>query len=355
MKSIVIDVDGTICDAIDRNYQEAVPIQPVIDKINFLYNQGYRIILYSSRGMHSCNGDLSLIIEKNHSTLKSWLENHKVKFHELIFGKPLADWYVDDKSLPVEDFVSAPFYELKGGSGESVRREANRVLKTGKSSKMQYDWYSKVKDHPQISAHIPEIYGFTVDTLYMEYIESSNAQSDPSNFVHIVKFIESLSDLKMNTHCNLAKYCNNILAHVNEDWTRAVCDKIMSLEKELKSHESFCHGDPTLANCLLTADNFYIIDPVYKDDFNSYLIDFSKLRMSLNGFEENLNLHSQHLASEYLSALQQFDEYLSSKGILHLVKLLEIANWIRLHNFRKGEEQEFAYNKSKFLWETYEK
>ena len=116
MKSIVIDVDGTICDAIDRNYQEAVPIQPVIDKINFLYNQGYRIILYSSRGMHSCNGDLSLIIEKNHSTLKSWLEKHKVKFHELIFGKPLADWYVDDKSLPVEDFVSAPFYELKGGS-----------------------------------------------------------------------------------------------------------------------------------------------------------------------------------------------------------------------------------------------
>lgn len=70
MRKIVIDVDGTICRAVDRDYANALPITPVIDKINDLFASGYTIILYSARGMNSCNGNLSLILEKNEKTLR---------------------------------------------------------------------------------------------------------------------------------------------------------------------------------------------------------------------------------------------------------------------------------------------
>ena len=353
MKSIVVDVDGTVCDAINRDYENALPLQPVIDKINILYEQGYKIILYTSRGMNSCHGDISLILEKNEKVLEEWLRKHGVLYHELIFGKPLGDWYVDDKALTVSDFVDMPFYELKGGSGESIRREGNRVIKQGKSSKMQNDWYKVAKRSVYAKNHIPEIYGFTVDTLYMQYIESVNANTDPKRFWDIIRFVESIIGIPEKTNFNLSKYCSNILSHVDEEWTRDLCGAILRKEEDFRKHVSFCHGDPTLANCLISTDSFYVIDPVYKDDFNSYLVDFSKLRMSLNGFEENLNLHTDKLREEYKAALSQFDEYLSGVGILPEVKLLEIANWVRLYNFRKGEEREYAYNKAKTLWKEY--
>ena len=356
MKSIIVDVDGTVCEAINRDYENAVPIQPVIDKINYLYKHGYTITLYTSRGMNSCHGDIARILEKNEGTLKNWLHKNGVLYHKLIFGKPLGDWYVDDRSLSVSDFVKMPFVELKGGSGESVRREGDLVLKTGKSSKMQYDWYKKVNSSGSCAAlHIPEVYGFTVDTVYMKYVSGIPANQTPENFSSIVKFIEQVSKIECDTHFNLNKYCNNILSHINEPWTNEVCEKILSLEEELHRHVSFCHGDPTLANCIVTEEKFFMIDPVYKEDFNSYLVDFSKLRMSLNGFEENLNMHTDSLKKSYEFALSSFDQYLNRRKILSLVKLLEIANWIRLHNFRKGEEQEFAYHKAKSLWERYEK
>lgn len=355
MRSIVIDIDGTICNAENRDYPNAVSIKPVIEKINFLYNKGYRIILYSSRGMNSFKGDLNLILKNTKPVLEQWLKNNNVMFHELIFGKPLADWYVDDKALSVEDFISMPFYDLRGGSGESIRREGNKVLKTGKSSKMQYDWYKVLNSYPNSSVHIPKVYGITLETLYMQYIHGDSANLNPSRFTEIVGFIEEISKIEFSANCNIKKYCENVLSHIDEEWTREVCNKIMEMEKVFHSHLSFCHGDTTLSNCILTKENFFMIDPAYKSDYNSYLVDFSKLRMSLNGFEENLNLHRSDMNKEYVTALEKFDKYLYEKGILDLVKLLEIANWIRLHNFRKGEEQRFAYSKAKSLWENYEK
>ena len=36
------------------------------------------------------------------SITRDWLSRHSVPYHELIFGKPYADFYVDDKSVPLE-------------------------------------------------------------------------------------------------------------------------------------------------------------------------------------------------------------------------------------------------------------
>ena len=93
------DIDGTICTNTDGDYEHAVPFKKVIEKINGLYDSGHKIIFYTGRG--STTGiDWSELTKKQ---LKNW----KVKYHELIMGKPYADLYIDDKGIQSEEFFES--------------------------------------------------------------------------------------------------------------------------------------------------------------------------------------------------------------------------------------------------------
>ena len=170
---LVFDIDDTICNNKNRDYENAIPIQEVIDKINCLYNSGAKIILYTSRGMVSCNGDLEKIIAKNKDVLERWLEKNNVKYNELIFGKPLGDLYVDDKAMNVRDFVNQEFYDMSGHSGYKVIRIGNIVKKemSVENAIKLTDWYNMSKG----IAKSPKIISNLYSTIYLEYIDGVNA------------------------------------------------------------------------------------------------------------------------------------------------------------------------------------
>ena len=44
------DIDGTICTNTDGDYENAIPFEGAIEKINGLYDQGHKIIFYTARG-----------------------------------------------------------------------------------------------------------------------------------------------------------------------------------------------------------------------------------------------------------------------------------------------------------------
>jgi carbamoyl-phosphate synthase large subunit len=91
-----IDIDGTICSDADQ-YIDAKPNQQVIDKINRLYKKGNGIVLYTARGAASGH-DWTELTEKQ-------LEQWGVLYHGLVFGKPFADYYIDNKAINVLDWV----------------------------------------------------------------------------------------------------------------------------------------------------------------------------------------------------------------------------------------------------------
>ncbi len=97
-KIFCIDIDGTICteNAIVK-YENAKPIQKVVDKINHLYECGNTIKLFTARGAAS-GTDWREVTEKQ---LGEW----GVKYHELIFGKPYADYYIDNKAVDILEWV----------------------------------------------------------------------------------------------------------------------------------------------------------------------------------------------------------------------------------------------------------
>ena len=86
------DLDNTICKTVDGDYEKSVPIVLMIDKVNRLYAQGDTIIFHTARGTIS-GLDWRELTERQ---LKDW----GVNYHELYFGKPYADVYIDDKAVP---------------------------------------------------------------------------------------------------------------------------------------------------------------------------------------------------------------------------------------------------------------
>jgi len=93
----VIDIDGVI--AIFRSdlaYNEAEPNFEIINIINHLYDSGNFIVLFTARG-YVTKKDWRVLTEKQ---LNLW----GLKYHELHFGKPNADYYIDDKMLDLSLF-----------------------------------------------------------------------------------------------------------------------------------------------------------------------------------------------------------------------------------------------------------
>lgn len=91
-----IDIDNTICKTIGTNYNESKPYLERIKKINKLFDDGHKIIYWTSRGSAS-NIDWSELTKKQ---FKEW----NVKYHELKFKKPIYDIFIDDKNINSDYF-----------------------------------------------------------------------------------------------------------------------------------------------------------------------------------------------------------------------------------------------------------
>ena len=94
---IYIDIDDTICYSPNKpDYTISHPIVENIMKANKLYEEGHTIIYWTARGTVS-GKDWSKHTEQQ---LKDW----GVKYHELKFGKPYYDLFIDDKNLNTENW-----------------------------------------------------------------------------------------------------------------------------------------------------------------------------------------------------------------------------------------------------------
>tara|TARA_R110002020_G_scaffold40566_1_gene119894 strand:+ start:890 stop:1195 length:306 start_codon:yes stop_codon:yes gene_type:complete len=94
---IYIDIDETIClSPKSRNYEEAMPLKHNIAKANKLFDKGHTIIYWTARGTGS-GIDWSEITE---AQLRKW----GVKYHDLKFGKPVYDLFIDDKNMNTADW-----------------------------------------------------------------------------------------------------------------------------------------------------------------------------------------------------------------------------------------------------------
>lgn len=98
------DLDETLCHSENKDYLNARPIPEMIKKVNYLYDLGKTIKIFTARGMGKYNGDIQKVNNSYLSLTKKQLFDWGIKYHELILGKPSYDIFVDDKNITIDYF-----------------------------------------------------------------------------------------------------------------------------------------------------------------------------------------------------------------------------------------------------------
>ncbi len=89
----IIDLDGTICTE-EKTYSRSLakPKKGAVESVNSLYNEGHTVIIYTARTW------------MEYEMTVAWLANHGVKYHQLMMGKPIGDYWIDDRALNFQNW-----------------------------------------------------------------------------------------------------------------------------------------------------------------------------------------------------------------------------------------------------------
>ena len=116
-KVIVMDIDGTLWEikSKEQSYLEVVPKYNILKKLKNMKEQGFYIILYTSRQMRTYEGNIGKINANTGKVLFQWLEKYDIPFDEIYFGKPWCGkngFYVDDKAIRPSEFEKLNYDEI---------------------------------------------------------------------------------------------------------------------------------------------------------------------------------------------------------------------------------------------------
>lgn len=92
--TVSVDLDGILAELTSPDrYASAKPIRENINKVNALYEKGWRIAIYTARGWY------------RYDETEAWLNRQGVKYHQLVMGKFFAHYYIDDLNSTLEELL----------------------------------------------------------------------------------------------------------------------------------------------------------------------------------------------------------------------------------------------------------
>lgn len=115
MKRLIMDLDDTICQTQDGNYEQSTPIAGVIEKLREYKELGFDIVIYTSRNIRTFNGNIGKIAAHTLPIVIDWLRKHNVPYDEIYIGKPWCGnegFYVDDKAIRPSEFLNLSHQQI---------------------------------------------------------------------------------------------------------------------------------------------------------------------------------------------------------------------------------------------------
>lgn len=341
---MVFDIDDTICSNIRRTgYENCVKDSEVVDKINYLHDSlGFEIILHTSRGMISCNGDKEKIIEKNRDVLVKWLEDNDVHYDEIVFCKPIADVYVDDKAMNVDEFRKAEFCNLSGGGSNKPIYGLGNVVKKTFGSPEEVECFKDWIEDNNGSCNYPKVHSYLYDSVYMDKIDGKPLCDciDANDLISLLNTINEFSKIGRSGKFNLRRQIDILEKNKRMDPSGAIDEMILMCKRNLmkridvlRSESSYSHGDMILSNVIKGNDGkLYFIDTRYFRDSTSYLLDLAKLRNSLCGYERIFGISKVNKDFGKLKTI--LDSFLIEKGVEDVVIWLQLMYILRLYRYK---------------------
>jgi capsule biosynthesis phosphatase len=115
MKTLIVDLDGTITLADTNDYTAVSPNVNLIQQLHKYKNNGFKIVISTARNMRTYEGNVEKINLHTLPVIIKWLDEHRVPYDEVIVGKPWCGYegfYVDDKAIRPSEFTKLSLEEI---------------------------------------------------------------------------------------------------------------------------------------------------------------------------------------------------------------------------------------------------
>lgn len=116
-KVLVVDVDGTLCSVkgTTESYADLLPEPRLTARLQELAAVGWHIVIHSARNMRTHDGNPGKIAAHTLPGLITWLDLHKIPYHEIHMAKPWPGtdgFYIDDRAVRPREFLEMTHEEL---------------------------------------------------------------------------------------------------------------------------------------------------------------------------------------------------------------------------------------------------
>jgi capsule biosynthesis phosphatase len=350
------DFDNTLVTfpKVKNDYSTVEPLQNMINFAKFLKSQGHTIIIHTARRMKTHKGNVGSVIADIGPVTLETIKKFGIPCDELYFGKPYADFYIDDKAVnPFQDHEKEMgFYNnnIEAREFNSVKITDTKVIKTSSSETFQGElyWYRYIPivlrdlfpsyyiEENSNTLTLEKINGITLSQIlvngdfkdtHLELLLSAMER------IHSKEFItESLEKLRIyqtfpnkfvyeNYHTKLvnrfdAEYYKQFQ---NSDIVYSILlDFLRNYEIKSRAEVRIIHGDPVFTNIFIEPNkNIKFIDMrgmqgKHKTIYGDMFYDYAKIYQSLVGYD--FVLHGKKLNSDYLEPLkEQFKNYIENK------------------------------------------
>lgn len=352
-KRFCFDLDNTLVTypKIKNDYRTVKPIMKNIKFLNFLYSQGHHIIIYTARRMRTHNGNIKKVKKEIEKLTIDQLRLFKIKYHEFVFGKPYANFYIDDLSInPIDNLnTKLGYYESK----DSLTRNFNEVVvgekftikKSSNLNKLnsEINYLKKIptkikKFFPIVKETGKNFYKMeTINGLKLSYLLVNNLLTK-EDLTNLTKRLNLVHNSKIPTNKNKVNMYDNYskkftirtkkLKKYKKKYLDKVNEYLRYYEKNNNGKIGVIHGDPVLSNVIKKNNNDIIfLDPrgsLGKNFtiFGDINYDFAKIYQSLTGYE-NIILEKK-IDQNYLNDLKNhFEDLVINKNKIENLETLK--------------------------------
>ena len=349
---ICFDLDTLVTlPVVPNDYSTVKPIDKMVILLKNMKKLGHTIIIYTARRMDQHHHNMGKVIRDIGLVTFQTLEKFSIEYDEILFGKPLADIYIDDKSLnPYMNDIS--FFGIESETDEfihnkvdnnkfnRIKKYENCIKKTGPYSILrgELNYYQNIPS--ELTHYFPSLLNFNknenVLELTMEYIKGIPLYYLYKNCLLTERNIDGLFLILEKIHSNGTicisneNICNNYFKKLRErfnndyyfDDSKEIYEKIIMDLSQNYAPEivGMIHGDFWFSNILLDyQDNYRLIDMrgqldgVLTMNGDKYY-DYGKMYQSILGYD--LVLNGNELNIEYLEKMK--DYFIKKCDSIHL-------------------------------------
>lgn len=314
-KRFCFDLDNTLVSypEIAGDYDTVLPIEKIINLVRYLYQTGHYIIIYTARRMRTHGGDIEKVKKDIEDVTIKKLNEFNIPYHELIFGKPYADFYIDDLAINAFDDIEKQtgFYMLhtEPRSHNKLTVGNDTIEKFSKDISGEKYYYQNIPDH--IKSLYPKIIEYKDSSLVIEkingmplsylYISKNLKKSVLDTLLENLKIMHEIKppkDFKYNIYRN---YSEKLTSRTDDfDFSKyknfqSIFEEILSQLNYYESNKlgisGMIHGDPVFSNVLVDYENntkFIDMRGRLGDSltiFGDIMYDYAKIYQSIIGYD----------------------------------------------------------------------